>query len=75
MLLNLLTNACKYTDKGSIDVRVSLVASNASEKTESFPGLRAKMFNSHSQSAVTDVSIVTGGRSLQFEVIDTGACV
>ena len=30
MLLNYLTNACKYTDRGSITVRVSLVDANPS---------------------------------------------
>ena len=29
MLLNLLTNACKYTDRGGIQVKVSLTNDNA----------------------------------------------
>ena len=63
MLLNLLTNACKYTDRGSIHVRISVVrnqnfcALSSAEKLGSF-----KSLNGSSKPP----------RMLLCEVIDTG---
>lgn len=68
MLLNLLTNACKYTDKGNIEVRFSLnsgpepqPAALVAEETE-----RVTMLPRLSMPAI-DVT-----EMLLCEVIDTG---
>ena len=64
MLLNLLTNACKYTDKGSIKVRLSVTAEQLmSDKgaTEKYSGLPPLLMNN----ITPDM--------LLCEVIDTGA--
>jgi len=63
MLLNLLTNACKYTDKGSIKVRLSVTAEQLmSDKgaTEKYSGLPPLLMNN----ITPDM--------LLCEVIDTG---
>jgi signal transduction histidine kinase len=75
MLLNLLTNACKYTDRGSIHVKVSLTTTAADaknpEKTATFLGFRSSAKVATSEMA-TDLSVNTGKTMLLFEVADTG---
>ena len=74
MLLNLLTNACKYTDQGSIRVVVSL---QRVRPTENDTTAKISTFNVRSSSVVPlpVVSDVVDTTTLLFEVIDTGMYV
>lgn len=67
MLLNLLTNACKYTAKGSIRVVVSLVKGSSSERTHHYSSMR-----SASVAPLPAMTVLTASNSIMFEVIDTG---
>jgi hypothetical protein len=73
MLLNLLTNACKYTDRGEIHVQVSLAheAKRNSEKTATFAAMRNSV-SSATSVTVTDSAPTATARQILFEVIDTG---
>jgi signal transduction histidine kinase len=73
MLLNLLTNACKYTDRGEIQVKVSLTheVSRSSEKTATFAGMRSSVKKSPT-SVTANMTVATGSNHLLFEVCDTG---
>jgi signal transduction histidine kinase len=62
MLLNLLTNACKYTDKGSIQVKIRVTTDISLPDSEK--GLTMSP-SSAARSAKNE--------ALLFEVIDTGA--
>jgi signal transduction histidine kinase len=59
MLLNLLTNACKYTDKGGIHVRVTSAEGGSKIAQASV--------------SITHVHTSTPGKSLLLEVVDTGS--
>ena len=74
MLLNLLTNACKYTDQGSIRVVVSL---QRVRPTENDTTAKISTFNVRSSSVVPlpVVTNVVDTTTLLFEVIDTGMYV
>jgi signal transduction histidine kinase len=74
MLLNLLTNACKYTDHGSIDVKVSLTheASRSSEKTAVVAGVRGATKSANSITASERIVPTSSTNYLLFEVADTG---
>ena len=61
MMLNLLTNACKYTDRGSILVRIR----TATEVTGSDPARESTI-------VVVGASNLVERTLLRFEVIDTG---
>jgi len=64
MLLNLLTNACKYTDKGSIHVRISVTAEKTMSTNATVPPRMA---------GLAPLKVPTsGGDMLLCEVIDTG---
>ncbi len=64
MLLNLLTNACKYTDKGSIHVRISVTAEKTISTNATVPSRMANL---------TPLKVPNaGGEMLLCEVIDTG---
>jgi signal transduction histidine kinase len=73
MLLNLLTNACKYTDRGSIHVKVSLTheVKKSSEKTTTFADIRSSSKNT-STSVTAGMTVNTDSNYLLFEVADTG---
>ena len=75
MLLNLLTNACKYTDQGSIRVVVSLQRIAAASTTHtSDTTAKINTFNVRSSSVVplpAAISVIETTKLL-FEVIDTG---
>jgi signal transduction histidine kinase len=62
MLLNLLTNACKYTDRGEIQVKVSLTheASKNSDKTTSFFGRLSSAKRASTSVTDTSMSVSTG---------------
>jgi signal transduction histidine kinase len=62
MLLNLLTNACKYTDKGGIQVKIRVTTDVALPDSEK--GLTM---------ATSSGSRSVQNEALLFEVIDTGA--
>ncbi len=71
MLLNLLTNACKYTDQGSIRVVVSLqrvAATATSDATAKYTSI----MRSSSVLPLPALTINTDTFNLLFEVIDTG---
>jgi signal transduction histidine kinase len=57
MLLNLLTNACKYTDRGSIAVRIQTTTEDSEPETSGAVGL---------------LRISIPKKNILFEVIDTG---
>ncbi len=66
MLLNLLTNACKYTDRGSIHMRISVV--NDQELN--------RLNGSDNQEALTPLIVPHAYPNMLFcEVIDTGKAV
>jgi hypothetical protein len=61
MLLNLLTNACKYTDKGSIHVAISVSSEVALPAASS-------------ESTIGDIkNVAPRPEALLFEVMDTGS--
>ena len=68
MMLNLLTNACKYTDKGEIALKLSLVADDAVES------LQQLLVEGESETERTNLSLpfIEHGEALLCEVIDTG---
>ena len=68
MLLNLLTNACKYTDQGSIRVVVSLQRVASSTTTAKY----SSIMRSASVVPLPALTINTDTFNLLFEVIDTG---
>jgi signal transduction histidine kinase len=75
MLLNLLTNACKYTDRGSIHVKVSLALpqeTKSSDKT--VPPATEVQTVTHRDQAVGVAEMVPAevANHLLFEVYDTG---
>jgi len=67
MLLNLLTNACKYTATGSIRVVVSLGRSASSERTHRYSSMR-----SASVIPLQPMTVATETSTIMFEVVDTG---
>ena len=72
MLLNLLTNACKYTDKGEIHVRMSLCAEEALQRSP-----ERRMENTASWKAASKLPKLSfphrdSADTLVCEVIDTG---
>ena len=74
MLLNLLTNACKYTDKGSIKVAVSL--SDEQAFAAPAPAFSLAMTTTTTTTerftGFPQLSVRTQPPVLLFEVIDTG---
>jgi signal transduction histidine kinase len=76
MLLNLLTNACKYTDRGSIHVKVSLTheIKKDSEKTGLLEGTFSSIKNTNAVAAAEVVATTATTNYLLFEVADTGLC-
>jgi signal transduction histidine kinase len=75
MLLNLLTNACKYTDRGSIHVRVSVAAALESMSSDRpNPPAMAEKIGIKRNQAVRAAELIPAesGEYLLFEVCDTG---
>ena len=76
MLLNLLTNACKYTARGSIHVRVSLVAGTSSDRANNVNNSGVNHYNNYSSIKINSVmpymTVCTTSLNIMFEVIDTG---
>ena len=69
MLLNLLTNACKYTDRGGIQVKVSLTNDN-SASTESVKA--ASTTASIATTATVGAATITAGTSLLVSGLRAG---
>ena len=74
MLLNYLTNACKYTDRGSITVRVSLVDANPSSYHACISTSCAAIAASSAASAASDdVNSFTGVSCTQTRATEDAA--
>ena len=75
MLLNLLTNACKYTDKGEIHVRISLCSEEALQRDPEHRMKNTASWKVSSKLPKLSFPHRESADTLVCEVIDTGKLV